>query len=73
VTCAPGDRLAEALALMQRHRVRRLPVVGIGGVLLGMLSLNDVVVQTPQLPSEDPVVATLRAVSAHRPSLMATT
>lgn len=71
VTCAPADRLGEALALMQRHRVRRLPVVGIGGVLLGMLSLNDVLVQTPQLPSNDPVVATLRAVSAHRHSLVA--
>lgn len=71
VTCAPEDRLDDALDLMRRHRVRRLPVVGIGGVLLGLLSLNDVLVQTPQAPSRDPVVATLRAVSAHRQSLVA--
>jgi CBS domain-containing protein len=66
VTCTPADTIIEALALMQKHRVRRLPVVGIGGVLLGVLSLNDVVLHGPAAAAKDPVIATLRGVCAHR-------
>jgi CBS domain-containing protein len=70
VTCAPEDRVAAALALMQQHRVRRLPVVGIGGVLLGMLSVIVVIVHTPQKPTADPLMAALRAISAHQQPLV---
>jgi CBS domain-containing protein len=66
VTCAPQDSITDALALMQKHRVRRLPVVGIGGVLLGLLSLNDIVLHGPAAAAKDPVIAMLRSVSAHR-------
>lgn len=41
VTVAPGQDLDEALDLMARHRVRRLPVVE-DGRLVGMLSQADV-------------------------------
>jgi CBS domain-containing protein len=70
VGCAPEDTLTEALALMQRHRIHRLPVLGIGGVLLGLLSLNDIVLAAPQPVATDPVIAMLRAVCAHRPHLV---
>jgi CBS domain-containing protein len=66
VTCAPQDTITEALAVMQKHRVRRLPVVGIGGVLLGILSVNDVVLHGPLAAAKDPVIAMLRSVCAHR-------
>jgi CBS domain-containing protein len=66
VTCAPQDTITEALAVMQKHRVRRLPVVGIGGVLLGILSVNDIVVHGPPAAAKDPVIAMLRSVCAHR-------
>lgn len=66
VTCAPQDTITEALALMQKHRVRRLPVVGIGGVLLGVLSVNDIVLHGPPAAAKDPVIAMLRSVCAHR-------
>lgn len=66
ITCAPQDAVTEALALMQKHRVRRLPVVGIGGVLLGILSVNDVVLHGPAAAARDPVIAMLRSVCAHR-------
>ena len=38
----PEDEIDEALRAMQRHKVRRLPVVNIEGELEGILSLNDV-------------------------------
>ena len=66
VSCAPQDAITSALALMQNHRVRRLPVVGIGGVLLGILSVNDVVLHGPAVAAKDPVIAMLRGVCAHR-------
>ena len=70
VGCAPGDTLAEALSAMQAHRVHRLPVLGTGGVLLGMLSLNDIVLAAPQPVAKDPVIAMLRGVCAHRRHLV---
>jgi CBS domain-containing protein len=66
ITCAPQDTLVQALAVMQKQRIRRLPVTGIGGVLLGMLSVNDVVLHGPQSAAKDPVIAMLRGVCAHR-------
>ena len=72
VSCAPQDEIISAVALMQKHRVRRLPVVGIGGVLLGILSVNDVVLHGPAVAAKDPVIAMLRSVCAHRrPTLVA--
>lgn len=41
VTIAPDARLSEAVRLMQRHRVKRLPVVGKGGVLIGIVTRSD--------------------------------
>lgn len=42
-TCAPEDDVHAALAVMKQHRVRRLPVAGLGQILLGIVSLNDIV------------------------------
>jgi CBS domain-containing protein len=41
VTTAPGERLDEAVRLMARHQVRRLPVTE-RGVLVGILAQADV-------------------------------
>ena len=41
VTATPDTRLSEARALMERHKVRRLPVVK-GDEIVGILSLGDV-------------------------------
>jgi CBS domain-containing protein len=41
VTVTPDNRLSEARALMEQHKVRRLPVVK-GHQLVGILSLGDV-------------------------------
>jgi CBS domain-containing protein len=40
-TCDPEDGLDKVLATMQQHRVRRVPVAGFGGAVLGIISLED--------------------------------
>lgn len=40
--CALDDDLKTALELMEKGRVRRLPVIGRDGSLVGMVSLGDV-------------------------------
>ena len=41
-SCAPDDDLHDALALMKEHHVRRLPVAGFGDTVLGVISMNDI-------------------------------
>jgi CBS domain-containing protein len=67
VSCGPEDDVLDALALMKKARVRRLPVTGFGNSLLGILSLNDILLVTGesrQIPS-DVVVETLQAICGH--------
>jgi CBS domain-containing protein len=65
-SCAPEDDVQAALATMRQSRVRRLPVVGFGGAVLGILSMNDIVLAAGagKVASED-VVQTLQAICAH--------
>jgi CBS domain-containing protein len=66
-TCAPEDDVQSALATMRETRVRRLPVMGFGGTVLGILSMNDIVLAAgagKEVASED-VVTTLQAICAH--------
>jgi CBS domain-containing protein len=67
VTCVPEDDVKGALAKMSHERVRRLPVVGFGGTVLGILSMNDILLAAgagKALTNED-VVETLQAICAH--------
>jgi CBS domain-containing protein len=67
VTCAPEDDVPAALAAMRQARVRRLPVVGFGSTVLGILSMNDILLAAgagKAVGSED-VVQTLQAICAH--------
>lgn len=41
VTVAPDVTVAEAARLMERNAVKRLPVVGDGGILVGIVSRSD--------------------------------
>ena len=67
LTCEPEDDVHAALTTMKQARVRRLPVVGFGGVVLGILSMNDLVLEAgPDKPlASDEVVETLQAICAH--------
>jgi CBS domain-containing protein len=66
-TCAPDDDVEIALETMKQHRVRRLPVEGFGGTVLGIVSLNDLVLHAggkKGVPAAE-VVSTLQAICAH--------
>lgn len=67
-TCTEVDDLSEALELMRRERVRRLPVLDGGDKLAGILSLNDVILHSDRGKSKKHVshretMLTLKAVS----------
>ncbi|MFD5266290.1 CBS domain-containing protein [Streptomyces sp. NPDC058335] len=61
VTLAPDDTTDQAIELMRRHAVRRLPVVEHGGCPVGIVSLGDLAV------TEDPHAA-LTGVSEAAPN-----
>lgn len=66
-TCAPDDDVHNALALMKQHRVRRLPVAGFGGTVLGIVSMNDILLAAgPKKPiTSAEVVETFQGICAH--------
>lgn len=47
-SCTPREDVKTALRTMAEQKVRRLPVIGPRGALLGMLSLNDIVLHAQQ-------------------------
>ena len=68
-TCTPGQSLADAMQAMASLRVHRLPVVGDGGKLVGVLAIADLVQVAQQRPAALPaerLLATLAAIKAPR-------
>lgn len=73
VTCRADEPISTAEALMRAERVRRLPIVGRGGELVGMLSLNDMAIHAHPKKSAlhrnelgaDAIASTLAAICAH--------
>jgi CBS domain-containing protein len=64
IGCAPEDDCVEVLLTMQEYHVRRLPVLGIGGVLVGIVSIDDIVRWAARAPATDPLRLVLLAVLA---------
>lgn len=69
--CKPDDDLTDALAIMREHQVHRLPVIE-NDRLLGVLSINDIVLAAGKAPGEEhrptyrEVVGTLHGICEHR-------
>lgn len=65
--CGPDDDVHAALDTMASQHVRRLPVTQ-DGALVGILSMNDLVLAagSDKPVRNDDVVATLKAICAHR-------
>lgn len=66
VTCSPRDDVRQAMGKMKAKRVRRLPVVDSDGTLVGMVSMNDLVLAvSPESSLGGKVVDTLQTISEH--------
>jgi CBS domain-containing protein len=69
-SCAPEDDCFVALLTMQEWGVHRLPVLGSGGTVLGIVSLDDIVKHAALVPASDPlrigVMEVLAAVGGHK-------
>ena len=63
-TCRAEDDVSVALGLMKEHRVRRLPVLDDQGKLVGILSMNDMVLSAGQGPGAVKSTAFLQALRA---------
>ena len=65
-SCGPDDEPETVLAAMKAHQVRRLPVLGFGGTVLGIVSMNDLVLAAgkPGVRGHD-IVTTLQAICGH--------
>jgi CBS domain-containing protein len=71
--CAATDDVGKALERMRHVKVHRLPVVNNDGKLIGILSLNDIVLHARENSGKEPpeisyrdVAITLKAVCEHR-------
>lgn len=61
--CTANEELEDAVRIMERKQVRRLPVIDENRRMVGMLSLGDVAASA----SSSLTAETLKAVSAHHP------
>jgi CBS domain-containing protein len=71
ISCKRGDDVRQAEALMKQNQMRRLPVTDDKGVLVGVVSINDLALEAgskkgvPEMP-ETEVAETLAAICEHR-------
>jgi|SRR5579862_8256828 len=72
VACRPSDPIEKAESTMRQYRIRRLTVIDDTGHLVGVLSLNDLVLATPRpaigrkARQQDEVLSTLATICEHR-------
>jgi CBS domain-containing protein len=74
-SCAPSDDVRTVLRLMRDRQLRQIPVVSLQGLLCGMLSLSDLILNarheaTGTTPSDAEVMRAIQAISARRCSSM---
>lgn len=65
--CSPDDDVRAALQTMKDARVRRLPVIGSGGRLAGIVSMDDIILRAlaPDSPDANEIVDSLREIVLH--------
>jgi len=72
--CAPDDELKTAMTVMRDGRVRRLPVVTKDGRLVGVISMDDILLRSSSAAgsiSPEEIVSAFRAINTHELSLVA--
>ena len=67
VSSGPDEEIGGVLDRMREHRVRRVPVVGFGETVLGIVSMNDIVLASgPRKGIRDAdALDAMRAICAH--------
>jgi CBS domain-containing protein len=64
--CGPDDNERTALATMKQHHVRRLPVEGFGRTVVGIISMNDILLAAGKKGVGNADIAdTFQAICAH--------
>jgi CBS domain-containing protein len=78
--CGPDDDIHQALQTLREAKVRRLPVIGHDGSLVGVLSMDDIVSHAEPKGSRketelstDEVVRTFRSITQRRAAEIQTT
>jgi CBS domain-containing protein len=73
--CSPDDDIHQALMVMSKDKVRRLPITDEDGRLIGLISINDIALQAQQgddasckFISYADVVSTFKAICEHNPA-----
>lgn len=69
-TCDVADELQSVLQTMSRFRIRRLPVRGEAGAVVGMVSIDDILLNAgalQALPFSEPLRTLQHICSQHRP------
>ena len=61
IYCRADDELEQAIRIMEKNKIRRLPVIDKNKRLAGMLALGDI----SQIGGEDMAGEVMRSVSAH--------
>ena len=75
--CAPDHDVDDALAIMRRHHVRRLPVLNDDNRIVGIVSIEDIVMRSRPVvrpddgPADADVARTLRSVGHALPGVRA--
>ena len=64
ITCEPDADIHAALEAMKAHQIRRLPVVGNSGTLLGLISMDDLVraAGPRRVITHEQIIETLKAI-----------
>jgi CBS domain-containing protein len=66
-TCSAGDEAETVLKKMRKNQLRRLPVVNKDGVLLGIVSVSDLLRELKGKELKKKLFAALREISTFRP------
>lgn len=71
ISVRPSDSVDKAETVMREHRVRRLPVIDENDRVVGIVSLNDLVLAVPRTDSQrgrrpETLLSTLAAICQHR-------
>ena len=69
-SCRPEDDLEDALKMMKKRQLRRLPVTSKDGVLLGIISIGDLLNAAKSKALKKKLLAALREISSFRPLQM---